>query len=99
MKRRPKPERYSIAEARQMLPRLVHRVEAGKPVEITRRGKPVAALVSLEAYARLGNASRRHLGDVIRDLRKEIERNPELALEPEDWLPPRDRSPGPEFHW
>ena len=46
-------KRYSIAEARQSLPRLVDEAAAGRPIEITRRGKPVAAVVPMEEYARL----------------------------------------------
>jgi prevent-host-death family protein len=44
---------YSIAEARDALTGLVHRVEEGEPVQLTRRGKPVAVLVSQAEYLRL----------------------------------------------
>jgi antitoxin Phd len=44
---------YSIAAARGCLPQLVHGVEAGKAVELTRRGRPVAMLLSIEEYRRL----------------------------------------------
>jgi prevent-host-death family protein len=37
----------SIAEAKTHLSELVDRVNAGEPVQITRRGKPVAELVAL----------------------------------------------------
>lgn len=43
----------SIAEARNSLARLVHEAESGHAVEITRRGKPVAVLLSLAEYRRL----------------------------------------------
>ena len=43
----------SIAEARDTLTRLIQRAEAGEPVHITRRGKPVAVLVSEEDYAKM----------------------------------------------
>ena len=43
----------SIAEARDRLASLVHDVEAGAPVEITRRGRPVAVLVAYHEYQRL----------------------------------------------
>jgi len=46
-------KRYSIAEARANLPTIVDEVEVGKPVELTRRGKPVAVVVSREHYDRL----------------------------------------------
>lgn len=47
------PRDISIAEARNRLPALVHSVEEGPAVRLTRRGKPVAMLVSLEEYERL----------------------------------------------
>jgi prevent-host-death family protein len=45
--------RYSIAEARSNLPRIVDEAEAGREVELTRRGKPVAVVVSLREFERL----------------------------------------------
>ncbi len=45
--------KYSVAEARAQLPRLLDEVESGHKVELTRRGKPVAMLVSIEDYRRL----------------------------------------------
>ena len=38
---------YSIVEARNSLPRIVDQAEAGAEVQLTRRGKPVAAVVGL----------------------------------------------------
>jgi antitoxin Phd len=43
----------SIAEARNHLPRLVQQAEAGETVQITRRGRLVAVLLSQEEYGRL----------------------------------------------
>jgi len=52
-------QRYSIAEARSHLPTIVDRAEAGYQVELTRRGKPVAVVVSLREFERLrGNRPR-----------------------------------------
>jgi prevent-host-death family protein len=47
------PKRYPIADARKNLPSVVDEVEAGASVELTRRGRPVAVLVSLDEYERL----------------------------------------------
>ena len=47
------PKRYSIAEARNNLPSLVHAVEEGPPVELTRRGHPVAVLLSTLDFQKL----------------------------------------------
>ncbi|MBK6315100.1 MAG: type II toxin-antitoxin system Phd/YefM family antitoxin [Blastocatellia bacterium] len=43
---------YSIAEARDNLAKIVRESESG-PVELTRRGRPVAVLVSLDEFERL----------------------------------------------
>ena len=45
--------RYSIAEARRRLPTIVDQAEAGVEVQLTRRGKPVAAVVGLRVLERL----------------------------------------------
>ena len=42
-----------VAEARQRLPQLLRSVEQGEDVQISRRGKPVAVLISVEEYDRL----------------------------------------------
>ena len=47
------PKRYSIAEARHNLAAIVHELDAASPVELTRRGEPVAVLLSTAAYQRL----------------------------------------------
>lgn len=44
---------YSIAEARDHLSGLIHSVETGRPVKLTRRGRPVAVLVSERDYTRM----------------------------------------------
>ena len=44
------PKRYSIAEARNKLPRLIHRLGAHEHFVLTRRGEPVAVLMSLDRY-------------------------------------------------
>jgi antitoxin Phd len=92
-------KRYSIAEARNNFTSLVHAAEAGAPVELTRRGKPIAVLLALEEYERLSER-RRGFSQLYRDF---LRRNPEFAdnaIEPEEWLRDvRDKSPGREFSW
>lgn len=46
------PQTYSIAEARDNLAKIVRESESG-PVELTRRGRPVAVLISLDDFERL----------------------------------------------
>ena len=48
-------ERYSIAEARRNLPRLVREAERGKAVELTRRGESVAMLISRRRFEKLAS--------------------------------------------
>lgn len=45
--------RYSIADARTSLPSIVDKAEAGLKIELTRRGIPVAVVVSLREFERL----------------------------------------------
>lgn len=54
--------RYSVAEAKDRLPAVLHEAEDGQPTEITRNGQPVAVLLSVGAFARL-QAGRRDLAD------------------------------------
>lgn len=46
-------KRVSIAQTRSELPKLLDEAARGRPIEVTRRGAPVAAIVSLDDYARL----------------------------------------------
>ncbi len=56
-KQREQLRRCSIAEARNNLAALVHKSERGEPIELTRRGEPVAVILSLEVYDRLTGSS------------------------------------------
>ena len=44
---------YSVADARAHLPEILDDVEAGKDVQLTRRGRPVALVLSPERYEML----------------------------------------------
>lgn len=58
--------RYSIADARTSLPTIVDQAEAGLRVELTRRGKPVAVVVSLREFERL-RGDRPRFGDAYKN--------------------------------
>jgi prevent-host-death family protein len=60
-----KEREYSVAEARDKLPALVHEAERGRPVRITRRGKRAAVLISEAEFRRSHRSSERGLGDAI----------------------------------
>ena len=46
-------KQFSISEAKNKLPALVHDIEHGLAVQLTRHGKPVAVLISISQYKRL----------------------------------------------
>lgn len=46
-------KQFSIAAAKNKLPSIIHDVEEGTAVELTRRGKPVAVVMSKQAYEQL----------------------------------------------
>ena len=52
-------QRYSVAEARSRLPTIIDQAQAGLEIELTRRGRPVAVVVSCRDFERLrGNRPR-----------------------------------------
>jgi prevent-host-death family protein len=85
-------QRYSIAEARSRLPRIVHEAEAGVAVEFTRRGQPVAVLVSHREFERL-RGKHSHFGDAYRKFlgKHSLE---EVGVEDDFAASTRDRSRG-----
>jgi prevent-host-death family protein len=60
-----------IAEARSNLTSLVREVERGKRVELTRRGRRVAVVISCDEYDRLHSA-RPDLGEALRAWRESL---------------------------
>ena len=46
-----RPEQKGVEEARNQLPTLIEAAEAGNATVITKRGRPIAALVPLESYS------------------------------------------------
>jgi prevent-host-death family protein len=83
---------YTIAEARANLPGMVNEVVAGRGVEVTRRGKPIAVLLSIEQYELLrGN----HLGfkSAYRSFLKKYPLK-KVGADANVWKKVRDRSPG-----
>ena len=84
--------RYSIAEARTSLPSIVDQAEAGLTVELTRRGKPVAVVVSLREFER-SRADRPRFGDLYKDfLDKHALKD--IGLEPDFATSLRDKGQG-----
>ena len=71
----------SLSEAKAQLAGLVHAVEAGEVVHITRHGKPVAVLLSEQSYAALqGQQQRSQLWEAIAQWRSAGQ-----TSQPDDW--------------
>jgi prevent-host-death family protein len=84
--------RYSVAEARNQFTRILRSVEQGEAVELTRRGKPVAVLVSAKDFARLQDG-RITFWEAYTEFMKRPEHRKGL-LRPDEFRDLRDRSPG-----
>ncbi|MSP72829.1 MAG: type II toxin-antitoxin system Phd/YefM family antitoxin [Myxococcales bacterium] len=82
----------SVAQARAELPNLLRDVERGETVEITRRGRPVAIVLSVGDYERL-TAGRRAFADAYRAWRASVA-DEDLVLPQDYFRQLRDRSPG-----
>lgn len=82
---------YSIAEARNQLSRVVHEAEDDGVVELTRRGRAVAVLVSVGEYERLRQPRPSSVWEAIREYRSQGAHDEDVVL---DGL--RDPSPGRE---
>jgi prevent-host-death family protein len=88
----------SIREAKSSLTRVLREVERGRPVRLTRRGKPIAVLLSERQYERLV-AARQPDRDFFRFLsgwRREVIAKGLSFLSDEELAALRDRSPGRE---
>ncbi|MCP4369679.1 MAG: type II toxin-antitoxin system Phd/YefM family antitoxin [Deltaproteobacteria bacterium] len=87
-------KQFSIAEAKNRLPSIIHYVEKGPYVKLTRRGKPVAVLLSIQAYEQL---SRKYTGfwNAVSNFRKKID-DEGIEISDGDFKGLRDISPGRE---
>ncbi len=87
-------KQFSIAEAKNRLPTIIHSVEKGPSVELTRRGKPVAVLLSIQEYERL---SRKYSGfwNAISEFRRKAE-DEGIEISDRDFKGLRDLSSGRE---
>lgn len=88
------PKSYSIAEARNNLPSIVHDVERGGPVKITRRGKPVAVVLSVQEYERI-TVPKPTFAEACRAWKSSVDFDA-IGVEPDHFTALRDRSPGRE---
>ena len=87
-------KQFSISEAKNKLPTIIHYVEKGPYVELTRRGRPVAVLLSIQEYERL---SRKYTGlwGAISEFRRNLE-DEGIEISDKDFEGLRDLSSGRE---
>jgi antitoxin Phd len=88
---------YSIAEARHNLAAIVHEAERQSPVALTRRGEPVAMLLSIQEYQRL-LAKDTRFWDAYSAFRSSVDLT-QLDIEPNVFQGVRDPAPGREVDW
>jgi prevent-host-death family protein len=85
-------QKYSIAEARANLPTIVDQAESGVAVELTRRGEPVAVVVSSREFERL-RGRRQHFADAYRTFLKKYSLA-DIGVEGDFVASARDRTKG-----
>lgn len=96
----------TIAEAKNHLSNLIHQVEEGEPVHLTRYGKPVAVMMSENQYQKLINPQQ-SLNAAIRNWREKNTGVPtssqpidnQMGWDDEQLKTIRQESQGREFSW
>jgi prevent-host-death family protein len=88
---------YSIAVARHNLSALVHALEEQDQIKLTRRGKPVAVLLSMRAYERL-TAPKTDFWEAYQRFRRSHPLE-SFAIGPEVFNDGRDTAAGREVHF
>ena len=87
----------SVGDAKNQLPSILHEVETGALVEITRHGRPVAVLVSVGEFNRL-KTGKPDLAAAYAEWRARSVGLEDAAIEA--WLADsRDPHPGPGVQW
>ena len=84
--------KVSVAEARQNFARLIDRAQQGRAIEITRRGEPVAVLLSATEYRAL-TGERPSFVEAIDRVRNRLAVD-DLGIGDEEFEGLRDESPG-----
>jgi prevent-host-death family protein len=89
-----------ISEAKNALRALIRQAESGRPVRLTRRGRPVAVLMSEESYRRLQSdqGERRGVWEFVKQWRGSLPADWE-GLHDEEVRSMRDKSPARDFAW
>lgn len=91
----------SIADAKNRLTQIVHQAEDGEPIHITRRGKPVAVLISETRYQGLIRSleQRKSFCAALDDWRRGMMEEDDEFPSGEDFEGLRASGDGREFSW
>jgi len=90
-------KQYSIAEARNSLSGVVHAAETHGPITLTRRGRPVAVLVSEADFSRMGRGKKDYW-EALQEFRAAHDLA-EAALTDADLAELRNNDLGRDFAW
>jgi len=90
-------EEFSIVEAKNKLPSIIHYVEKGPYIKLTRRGKTVAVLLSIKEYERLSHGYS-GFWDALSVFRQNI-KNENIDISDKDFEGLRDRDAGREVEY
>jgi prevent-host-death family protein len=89
----------TIAEAKNNLSQLIHQLETGEAIHLTRYGKPVAVLISENQYQRVIGTNK-SLNSAILNWRSQLEQNGDIGFNDKELQALRkESSTGREFTW
>ena len=88
---------YTIADARHNLAAIVHELEREPTIQLTRRGRPVAVLLSMSEHARLQTGSTT-FWDAYQAFRASVDLTT-LDMDPAVFDGVRDLTSGREMTW
>jgi antitoxin Phd len=91
------PNSFTIAKARHYLAALVHQLDCQPRIQLTRRGKPVAVLLSVREYNRLTTETQ-SFWDAYSTFAETTDL-PHLVINPQIFDDVRDQSNGREVSW
>ena len=89
----------TIAEAKNNLSQLIHQLETGEAIHLTRYGKPVAVLISEHQYQHVIGANK-SLNTAILNWRSQLNRSEDIGFSDKELQALREESnTGREFAW
>jgi len=88
----------TIAEAKNNLSNLIHRLESEEAIHLTRHGKPVAVMMSENQYQNL-IAPTKSVNTAILNWRNQLTGNTDIGLSDSELGAVRKDSAGREFSW